>query len=123
MPKRGARSFCSDFGWKSSATWFFTVWWMFKPLTILPVAPSSVSGRAQKAGRKKGESARATMSFWNGANGWPHKSRSIAPRGLMFLLTRGPEPDWHYEAPSLILRPIDWRYKSLNYSLAESLIG
>jgi hypothetical protein len=32
------RSFYSGFGWKSSATWFFTVWWMFKPLTIWPVA-------------------------------------------------------------------------------------
>ncbi len=30
------------------------------------------------------------MSFWNGANGSRHKSRSIAPRGLMFLLTREP---------------------------------
>src|SRR6478609_9440712 len=87
MPKRGARSFCSDFEWKSSATWFFTAWWMFKPLTILPAARSSVSGRARKAGRKKGESARGTMNFWNGANGWLHKSRSIAPRGLTFLLT------------------------------------
>ena len=55
--------FSSDFGWKSSATWFFTVWWMFKPLTILPVARSSVSGRAQKAGRRKGESARAHDEF------------------------------------------------------------
>jgi len=71
----------------------FTVWWMFKPLTILPGARSSVSGRAQKAGRKKGESARGTMSFWNGANGWPHKSRSIAPRALMFRLTRESGPD------------------------------
>jgi hypothetical protein len=50
-------------------TWFFTVWWMFKPLTILPAARSSVSGRARKAGRKKGGSARGTMNFWNGANG------------------------------------------------------
>jgi len=75
----------------ASAAVIENFWWMFKPLTISPVAPSSVSGRAQKAGRKKGESARATMNFWNGANGWPHKSRTIAPRGLMFLLTRGPE--------------------------------
>jgi len=44
-------------------TWFFTVWWMFKPLTILPAARSSVSGRARKAGRKKGGSARGTMEF------------------------------------------------------------
>jgi hypothetical protein len=28
--------------------------------------------------------------------------RSIAPLDLMFLLTREPEPDWHYEMPSLI---------------------
>src|SRR5437764_4327081 len=58
-----------------------------RPLTILPVAPSSVSGRARKIGRRKGESARATMNFWNGANGWLHKSRSIAPRDLTFRLT------------------------------------
>src|SRR6266850_5414369 len=60
---------------------------MCRPLTILPVAPSSVSGRARKIGRRKGESARATMNFWNGANGWRHRSRSIAPRGLTFRLT------------------------------------
>src|SRR5439155_11799156 len=60
---------------------------MCRPLTILPVAPSSVSGRARKIGRRKGESARATMNFWNGANGWLHKSRSIAPRDLTFRLT------------------------------------
>src|SRR6476646_6536716 len=97
MQTRGVRSFCSDFGWKSSATWFFTVWWMFKPLTILPAARSSISGRAQKAGRKKGGSARGTMNFWNGANGSRHKLRSIAPRDLMFLLTREAEPDWRHE--------------------------
>ena len=83
----------------------FTVWWMFKPLTILPAARSSVSGRGRKAGRKKGGSARVTMSFWNGANGSRHRSRSIAPRDLTFPLTRESGPDWHYEEPSLILRP------------------
>src|SRR6476659_8057246 len=116
MPKRGARSFYSDFEWKSSATWFFTVWWMFKPLTILPVAPSSVSGRAQKAGRKKGGSARGTMNFWNGANGSRHKSRSIAPPDLTFLLIREAGPDWRHEPPKFCRRH-GRRYKSLNHSL------
>src|SRR4029077_16210657 len=100
MLKRGARSFCSDFEWKSSATWFFTAWWGFKPLTILPAARSSVSGRVRKAGRRKGESARATMSFWNGANGWPYESRAIAPRDLTFVLIREAGPDWHHEPPN-----------------------
>ena len=89
---------------------------MFKPLTTLPVALFLAFGRVRKAGRKSGESARATMSFWNGADGSRHKLRSIALRDLMFRLTREPElatgrvrptggPDWHYEPPSLILRP------------------
>ena len=104
---------------------------MFKPLTILPVAPFLGFGRVRKAGRWKGESAPVTMNFWNGANGSRHKLRSIALRDLMFLLTREPElatgrvrpsggPDWHYEPPSLILRPTR---APLNHSLAESLIG
>jgi len=40
------------------------------------------------------------MNFWNGANGSRHKSRSIAPRGLMFLLTREARPDWRHEPPN-----------------------
>ena len=89
---------------------------MFKPLTTLPVALFLVFGRVRKAGRKSGGSERATMNFWNGANGSRHKLRSIALRDLMFRLTREPQlatgrvrptggPDWHYELPSLILRP------------------
>ena len=51
--KPGSRNQAPDLfvrtsGWKSSATWFFTVWWMFRPLTILPVVRSSVSGRERK---------------------------------------------------------------------------
>src|SRR5438094_10412514 len=69
------------------------------------------------------------MSFWNGANGSRHKSRSIAPRDLMFRLTRESKlatgrvrptggPDWRYEPPSLILRPT----RPL-LQIAESLTG
>lgn len=36
---------------------------------ILAAAPSSVFGHARRTGRRRGESARATMSFLNGANG------------------------------------------------------
>ena len=61
----------------------------------LAAALFSVSGRARKTGRRKGGSARATTSFWNGANGSRHKSRSIAPRVLMFQLTLESEPEWH----------------------------
>src|SRR4029077_20107769 len=67
---------------------------MFKPLTILPVALSSVFGRARKTGRWRGGSARVTMSFWNGVNGSRRRSRSIAQRDLMFRLTREEGPDW-----------------------------
>ena len=34
-----------------------------------------------------------TMSFWNGANGSRRRSRSIAPRDLMFRLTHGRRND------------------------------
>src|SRR2546421_9262403 len=32
-----------------------------------------------KTGRKNDGSVRARQNYWNGANGWLHKSRSIAP--------------------------------------------
>src|SRR5438874_12422037 len=60
---------------------------MFKPSTILPVARSSVFGRARRTGRLKDESAPVTMSFWNGANGSRPRSHSIVRRDLMFRLT------------------------------------
>src|SRR6266403_2228614 len=62
-------------------------WLIFKSSTTLPAAPSSGFGRARKTGRKNDGSVRARQNFWNGANGWLHKSRSIAPRDLTFRLT------------------------------------
>src|SRR5947207_7681898 len=62
-------------------------WLIFKSSTTLPAAPSSGVGRARKTGRKNDGSVRARQNFWNGANGWLHKSRSIAPRDLTFRLT------------------------------------
>jgi hypothetical protein len=40
------------------------------------------------------------MNFWNGANGSRHKSRSIAPPDLTFLLIREAGPDWRHEPPN-----------------------
>src|SRR2546423_15287016 len=68
-------------------------WSIFKSSTILPVVLFSVFGRARKTGRKNGESARLRTNFWNGANGSRHRSHSLAPRDLMFRLTREPGPD------------------------------
>src|SRR6266550_3609780 len=62
-------------------------WLIFKSSTTLPAAPSSGFGRARRTGRKNDGSVRARQNFWNGANGWLHKSRSIAPRDLTFRLT------------------------------------
>src|SRR5437588_5004394 len=68
-------------------------WSIFKSSTILPVVLFSIFGRARKTGRKNVESARLRTNFWNGANGSRHRSHSLAPRDLMFRLTRGSEPD------------------------------
>src|ERR1700693_5396354 len=97
---------------------------MFKPLTISPVALSSVVGRARKTGRRRGGSAPITMSFWNGANGSRRRSRSIAPRDLMFRLTRESEPDWHYDYPPRDeIAPMNWEMLAAFGQLAAVFVG
>jgi hypothetical protein len=53
--------------------------------TRVQVQENDARVAARKTGPWKGGSALATMNFWNGANG---SRRSIAPRDLMFRLTR-----------------------------------
>src|SRR6476469_8216334 len=64
------------------------------------------------------------MNFWNGANGWRYKSRSIAPPDLMFLLTRVSEPDWRYDqSPRDEIAPMNWEMLAALGQLAAVFVG